>query len=77
MTRVQTEFVGREAPFQTHPRLGEMLTKVWDHVLASLDGKSNRRSGYERRQRRRHRDSASEVLIDSGRAVTPASAYPR
>jgi ABC-type glycerol-3-phosphate transport system substrate-binding protein len=40
MKRVQTDFVAREVPFQTHPRLGEMLTKVWDHVLASLDGKA-------------------------------------
>jgi len=38
MTKVQTEMVAREVPFQTHPRLGEMLTKVWDHVLASLNG---------------------------------------
>jgi multiple sugar transport system substrate-binding protein len=38
MTKVQTAFVPREVPFQTHPLLGEMLAKVWDHVLANLTG---------------------------------------
>lgn len=45
LSRLANEFVPKEVPFQTHPRMGEMLAAAWQDVEAILRGQKSADAG--------------------------------
>jgi multiple sugar transport system substrate-binding protein len=45
LNRIANEFVPKEVPFQTHPRMGEMLAAAWQDVEAILRGQKSADEG--------------------------------